>query len=238
MPAPGTDLVVAEAFADVAREFAAADPDNRRILQALSIGLAGVSPEDAPADEPREFLVLCGIRGIGAIGSLSPACADLALTRLETASADPRRRVRDAVAMGIRDLLSWQPDTVIPGLDGWIEGGSWPAMRAAAAGIAGLNLSGKPDIAAAALRIHRKILIRVYMARERESEAFKNLKATLGSTLAPVVASLPDMGFEYLRQVATLDDPDIRWIVEENLREGPLSERYPETVRHIRAHLS
>jgi hypothetical protein len=111
-------------------------------------------------------------------------------------------------------------------------------MRAAAAGIADPDLLGEPDIAAAALQLHRKILIRVYTARERESEGFLALRTALGSTLAPVVAALPGIGFEYLRQLATLDDPDIRWIVRENLEKGLLPERYPETVQHIRAQLS
>lgn len=237
LPVPGADLELAGAFAATAREFASADPDDRRILWALCVRLADISPEEAPAGTLHEFLVLCGVRGMGAIGSLSPACADLALTRLLAASADPRRGIRDAVVTGIRDLLPRQRDVVIPELDKWVEGGSWSAMRAAAAGIVGSDLSDESDIAAAALHIHRKILIRIYTARERDSGEFRELKETLGSTLAPVVAALPDMGFEYLRQIATLDDPDIRWIVGESLREGSLSERYPETARHIRAQL-
>jgi hypothetical protein len=238
LPGSRANRELAGAFTETVREFAAADPDDQRILWSLCVGLAGVSPEDAPTGDPHEFLAFCGIRGVGAIGSLSPACAGPAFTRLVAASADPRWRIREAVAMGVRDLLSRQRKAVIPELDGWVERGSWLAMRAAAAGIADPDLLGEPDIAAAALQLHRKILIRVYTARERESEGFLALRTALGSTLAPVVAALPGIGFEYLRQLATLDDPDIRWIVRENLEKGLLPERYPETVQHIRAQLS
>jgi hypothetical protein len=139
--------------------------------------------------------------------------------------------------MGVRDILSRQRDTVIPELARWVEGGSWLTMRAAIMGIVEPDLLGEPDIPTAAFHLHRKVLIRIYTAKERQSEAFGALRATLGSTLALVIAALPGIGFEYLRQLATLDDPDIRWIVRENLRESGLQKRYPETVRHIGAQI-
>ncbi len=234
---PGADPELTGAFTGVVREFAAADPDDRRLLWDLCIMLADIPPEGAPASDLHELLISCGIRGIGTIGSLSPACAEPALTRLAEASADPRQRIREAAGMGVRDILSRQRDTVIPELARWVEGGSWLTMRAAIMGIVEPDLLGEPDIPTAAFHLHRKVLIRIYTARERQSEAFGALRMTLGSTLAPVIAALPGIGFEYLRQLATLDDPDIRWIVRENLRESGLQKRYPETVRHIGAQI-
>ncbi|WP_243670770.1 hypothetical protein [Methanoculleus chikugoensis] len=112
-------------------------------------------------------------------------------------------------------------------------------MRAAVAGgIAEPDLLAEPDLAEAALRFHRKILIRIYTAKERRSEAFRALRKSLGYTLSVVIAALPPTpGFEYLRQLATLDDQDIRWIVRENLKKNRLEKQYPETVQHIRAQL-
>jgi len=238
LPGPRANLELAAAFSETVREFAAADADDRHILWDLCVELACVSPEDAPTDDPHEFLPFCGIRGIGAIGSLSPACVGSALTHLAEASVDPRWRIREAVAMGIQDLLSRQRNATVMELEGWVEGGSWFTMRAAAAGIAEPGLLGEPEIADAALRFHRKILIRIYTANERQSEAFEALRKALGYTLGLVVAALPGIGFEYLRQLATLDDQDIRWIVRENLRKNRLQKQYPETVQHIQAQLS
>mgnify|MGYP000882733572 CR=1 FL=1 len=227
LPGPRANLELAAAFSETVRKFAAADADDHRILW-----------EDAPTDDPHEFLAFCGVRGIGAIGSLSPACVGPALTHLAEASVDPRWRIREAVAMGIQDLLSRQRNATVTELEGWVEGGSWFTMRAAAAGIAEPDLLGEPEIADAALRFHRKILIRIYTANERQSEAFKALRTALGYTLGLAVAALPGIGFEYLRQLATLDDQDIRWIVRENLRKNQLQKQYPETVQHIQAQLS
>jgi hypothetical protein len=139
--------------------------------------------------------------------------------------------------MGLQDLLSRQRDTTVPELEDWVEGGSWLTMRAAVAGVAEPDLLAEPDLAEMAFRLHRKTLIRVYTAGERQSEAFRALRKALGYTLGLVVAALPAIGFEYLRQLATLDDQDIRWIVRENLRKSRLEKQYPETVQHIRAQM-
>jgi len=229
------DLVTA--FADTVKEYAAADEGDCRILWSLCTELACVAPEDAPAGDPHEILPLCGVLGIAAIGSLSPALTGAALTLLQDASLDRRREVREVVALGVHDLLAARQEETVAGLEEWIESGSWLPMRAAAAGIAESELLEEPELADAALRLHRKILIRVYTAGERQSEAFVALRKALGYTLGRVVEALPGIGFEYLRQLAALDDHDVRWIVRENLEGETLRRRYPETVRHIQANL-
>ncbi len=238
LPGPRANLELAEAFSGTVQEFAIVDSDDLRLLWDLCVELACVSPEDAPSGDPHEFLGFCGVRGIGAIGSVSPGCVGAALTHLAEASLDPRWRIREAVAMGLQDLLSRQRDTAVTELEVWVEGGSWLAMRAAIAGIAEPDLLDEPDLAEAALRFHRKILIRIYTAEERRSEAFRALRKSLGYTHSVVIAALPTPGFEYLRQLATLDDQDIRWIVRENLKKNQLEKQYPETVQHILAQMA
>jgi len=234
---PRTNQDLTEAFARAVREFAAADPEDRRILMDLCVELACISPEDAPTDDPHEFLSVCGVRGIAAMGTISPGCVKAALRKLAESADDPRWRIRDAVAIGLKDLLARHRDVTVSELNGWVEGGSWSAMKTVAAGVADADLLREPDLAEAALRLHRKIMIRVYTAGERESEDFHALRKTLGCTLSRVVAALPSSGFEYLQQVSTLDDQEIRWIVRENLKDNHLAGHYPETVRHIQAQI-
>ncbi len=229
---------LARAFADVVREYAAADAGDCRTLWDLCTELAYTSPEDAPAGDPREIFPFCGVCGIAAIGAVAAASTGMALARLQDASLDPRPQVREGVALGVRDLLAARQEATVAGLEGWVESGSWLPMRAAAAGIAESDLNEEPELAEAALKLHRKILIRIYTAGERQSEGFMALKGALGYTLGRVVMALPGMGFEYLRQLATLDDHDVRWIIRENLERDALQRQYPETVRHIRAKLA
>jgi len=237
IPGHKANLELTEAFARSVREFAAADTEDCRILWDLCAELACISPEDAPTDDPNELLSICGVRGVGAMGTISPECVKAALRKLAVNSDDQRWRIRDAVALGLRDLLARYQDVTLFELNGWVDSGSWLSMRAVAAGIADPNLLRDPELAEAALRLHRKILIRVYTAGERESEAFHALRKTLGHTLSQVVAAIPSGGFEYLRQVSTLEDQDMRWIVRESLKDSQIEGRYPETVRHIRAQM-
>ena len=234
---PRTNQDLTEAFARAIREFAVADREDRRILWDLCVELACISPEDAPTDDPHEFLSVCGVRGIAAMGTISPGCVKAALRKLAESAEDPRWRIRGAVAIGLRDLLARHRDVTVSELNGWVEGGSWSAMQTVAAGVADADLLREPDLAEAALLLHRKIMIRVYTAGERESEDFQALRKTLGCTLSRVVAALPSSGFEYLQQVSTLDDQEIRWIVRENLKDNQLAGDYPETVRHIQAQI-
>ncbi len=234
---PRTNQDLTEAFARAIREFAVADREDRRILWDLCVELACISPEDAPTDDPHEFLSVCGVRGIAAMGPVSPGCVKAALRKLAESAEDPRWRIRGAVAIGLRDLLARHRDVTVSELNGWVEGGSWSAMQTVAAGVADADLLREPDLAEAALLLHRKIMIRVYTAGERESEDFQALRKTLGCTLSRVVAALPSSGFEYLQQVSTLDDQEIRWIVRENLKDNQLAGDYPETVRHIQAQI-
>jgi len=229
---------LARAFADVVREYAAADAGDCRTLWNLCTEFACTSPEGAPAGDPREILPFCGVCGIAAIGTITATFTGMALARLQDASLDPRPWVREGVALGVRDLLAARQETTVAGLEGWVESGSWLPMRAAAAGIAESDLNEEPELAEAALKLHRKILIQIYTAGERQSEGFIALKGALGYTLGRVVMALPGMGFEYLRQLATLDDHDVRWIIRENLERDALQRQYPETVRHIRAKLA
>ena len=127
LPGPNRDL--AAAFADAVREYAAADENDCRALWSLCTELACVSPEDAPAGDPHEFLPLCGVLGIAAIGAVAPAFTGMALAQLQDASLDPRRRVREAVALGVCDLLVARQEETVAGLEGWVESGSWLPMR-------------------------------------------------------------------------------------------------------------
>lgn len=236
-PDPDATLLLTMAFGDTIREYAATDEGDCRILWNLCTEFACISSEDAPDGDPYESLPLCGVLGISGIGAISPEFTEMALDQLQDASLDPRQRVREAVVLGIRDLLATEREVTIGGLERWVESGSWLSMRAVAASIVEPGLLSEPELADAALRLHRKILIRVYTTEERQTEDLSILKETLGYTLGQAVVALPGIGFEYLRQLSTLDDRDVKWIVRENLEREPLQQQYPETVRHIQANL-
>jgi hypothetical protein len=50
----------------------------------------------------------------------------------------------------------------------------------------------------------------------------------------PAVAALPGEGFARLERWAASDDPDVRWLVRENLRKSRLAMADPERLARLR----
>ena len=119
-------------------------------------------------------------------------------------------------------------------LESWVEGeDDWLAMRAVAAGVAEPALVKDRSVAERALDLQRKILSRIASAGKREGEEFRALRQTLGYSLSVVVKEIPKEGFGYLRQIARGGDPDIKWIVRENLKKDRLVKNFLDEVKAV-----
>jgi hypothetical protein len=231
LPGPRGNLELAETFAEAAENYSIGKPEK---IWSLCLKLIDVSPEEAPVNNPREFLSFCGAYAIGAIGSVSPAFFKKALSHLQTIANDPRWRTREAVAMGIQKLLAKQSQNTLKELESWIENNKLLAMRAVAAGVAEPALLKNELTARRALELHKKIFTRILGARERKSDAFKTLKQGLGYTLSVVVCAVPKEGFEYMHQLLGSKDVDVLWIVRENLKKNRLIKNFPNEVASIK----
>jgi len=234
LPGPRGNLELAAAFAELTAEQVLESPEP---MWRCCVQLTGLSVEEAPANDPREFLAFCGTQAIGAIGSVSSNYFHEAMTRLHTAASDSRWRIREAVAMGLQHLLARERDRTLAELAVWVQPGAWLAMRAVAAGVAEPPLLRDTQTARAALTLHVTILdqLQTAGAQERTSAAFKTLKQGLGYSLSVVVAALPPEGFAYLHQLAGSSDRDVQWILKENLKKARLTRNFPEEVAMIKA---
>ena len=234
LPGPRGNLELAAAFAELAEDYYEKDPER---LWNFCLNLTEVFAEEAPVNDPKEFLPFCGACALGAFGSVSPALYHQALSRLKALSNDPRWRLREGVAMGIQKLVEREGEKTLKELDGWIVRTQWLAMRAVAAGVAEPALLTDKHIAKKALALHKKIFDRILSGNERKPEAFKALRKGLGYSLSVVVAAIPEEGFAYMRQLAESQDSDIRWILNENLKKNRLVKKYPDEVATIKAFL-
>jgi hypothetical protein len=236
LPGPRGNLELAAAFAALAAEQVLEAPEP---VWRCCVKLSGVSPAEAPVNDPREFLVFCGTQAIGAIGSVSSQYYHEAITRLHAAASDPRWRIREAVAMGLQHLLARERDRTLAELAAWVQPGLWLAMRAVAAGVAEPALLRDAQTARAALTLHVKIIdqLQTAGARERTSLAFKSLKQGLGYSLSVVVAALPPEGFAYLHQLAGSPDRGVQWILKENLKKARLTRNFTEEVAALQARM-
>jgi hypothetical protein len=234
LPGPRGNLELAEVFADVTKDYAGRYSEK---LWNLCMKLTQFSLLEAPVNNPKEFLVFCGARGIGALGSSLSGFFQKALPRLKELASDPRWRTREGVAMAIQSMIEKQPQKTLKGIDSWIENDNWLVMRAVAAGVAEPALLKDKQTAKSALELHKKIFAKIAAAQERKSDEFKTLKQGLGYSLSVVVCTIPKEGFEHMHQLADTQDADILWIVKENLKKNRLIKNFPEEVASIRKRL-
>ncbi|HEV8595744.1 MAG TPA: hypothetical protein VGR51_09470 [Thermoplasmata archaeon] len=231
LPGPRANLELAAAFAasvgDQKKEWKA--------MWALASRLTAIPPEEAPTNDPREFVVFCGTRAIGALGVPSAARAREALVHLRTLARDPRWRVREGVAIAIQDIAEGQPAAAVRELEDWMAPGAWLEMRAVAAGLAEPRILKDAKIARAALETHERILKRLAAAKERESAGFRSLRQCLSYSLSVVVVAAPEGGFRLLTRFASSSDPDVVWIIKENLKKGRLAGAFAGRVERLQA---
>jgi hypothetical protein len=69
-------------------------------------------------------------------------------------------------------------------------------------------------------RVTRDLLL--VPAADRRTSSVRTLRQALGYGWSVVVAALPDVGLPMFRDLATIDDPDIAWIVRENRKKARL----------------
>jgi hypothetical protein len=229
LPGPRGNLELAEAFADVVEDNARGESEK---LWNLCIKLTQFSPIEAPVNNPKEFLVFCGARGFGVLGS-SSTLFQKAMFRLKELASDLRWRTREGVAMAIQSMIKKQPQKTLKELENWIENDNWLVMRAVAAGVAEPALLKDKQTANSAFELHKKLFAKVVAAQERKPE-IKTLKQGLGYSLSVVVSAIPREGFEYMRKLVETQDADILWIVKENLKKNRLIKNFPEDMASIR----
>jgi len=231
LPGPRGNLELAEAFAEVVEDYSIRNPQK---IWELASRLTDVSPNEAPGNNPKEFLPFCGVVAIGAIGSVHAAFYRKAFTFLRKLANDPRWRTREAVAMGIQKLVAKQSKNTLKMVESWIEKNEWLAMRAVAAGVAEPALLRDGQTARGALELHKKIFAQILAISERKSDGFKTLRQALGYSLSVVVCAIPKEGFEYMKQIIGSQDVDILWVMKENLKKNRLIKNFPNEVAAIK----
>jgi hypothetical protein len=227
LPGPRGNLELAYAFAEVAEDCSARDPHK---MWELASRLVSVSPEEAPVNNPKEFLPFCGAIILGAIGSVYDEFCLRAYALLKRLANDPRWRTREGVAMGIQRLVARRGLSAFKELSMWIAKNDWLAMRAVAAGVAEPALLRDKQNAGYALELHKMIFTRIFASGDRKTVEFKTLRKTLGYSLSVVTNAAPKEGFGYIRRIINTDDADVQWVIKENLTKNRLVKNFPKDV--------
>jgi hypothetical protein len=214
LPGPRGNLELAQAVAD---------EGNLELFQRY----AAYTADQAPVNSPYEFLAFCGIVGLGRL--LAEGDQDL-LQTLRCHASDPRWRAREAVAMALQRLGQVDMGRLIAEMEEWVEGSALE-QRAAVAALCEPRLLGQVRHVEAVLRILDRVTSSVEQSGNRKGEGFVALRKGLGYCWSVAVAALPVEGKKRMEKWLVRSDPDVRWIMKENLKKQRLARMDAEWVK-------
>jgi len=205
LPGPRANLELLQAAADEGSE--------AQFRRWLTLG-----PDRAPVNSPEQFLAVCGVVGLGRL--LAEGDREV-LPILRSYASDPRWRMREGVAMALQRLGDRDMDALLAEMEGWSQG-NWLEKRAAAAAVCEPRLLARPEQARCVLQLLDGITASVAAAEDRKSDAFKTLRQALGYCWSVAVAALPTEGKPAMEKWLPAADPDVAWIMKENLKKKRL----------------
>jgi hypothetical protein len=183
-------------------------------------------------DEPTdEFLVVCGIVGLGRLAA--EGRIEL-VAELRDHASDRRWRVREGVAMALQRVGDADVDRLFEIAAGWADDRPY-IQRAAVAAVAEPRLLRNSEAAAKAVEIVDRVTASLEGAPDRRSEESRTLRQALAYCWSVVVVADPEHGKPRMEQWARSSDPDVRWLIKANLKKARLLRLDPAWVATLRA---
>lgn len=185
----------------------------------------------APVNSPAEFLPFCGVLGLGRL----IADGERPLSALREAANDARWRMREAAAMALQTVGRANLD-LLGELQLWAEG-TYLEQRAAAAGLCEPDLLASAQACALAFDVLDRVMDSMQRARNRKDEDFRALRKGMAYCWSVAVASCPEQGVPRFERWLESADPDLRWILRENLKKKRLARLDEQWVKRCQAAL-
>lgn len=236
LPGPRANLSLAEEFA---RCFARSEVSDES--WSLLSSWADIPPNEADAQDPREFLPFCAVLAYGASYGYTDSEGRTGIEgKLRLAMNDSRWRVREAAAMALQEIGEFDFELLRGILDGWRPEATALEQRAFIAGLAHPPLLRDKNHADYCLELSADILNELLSGKYRQAdpEHVRVLSKGLEYALSLFVASQPEAGFALLRRLAGSGDKMMIRIVKSNLGKKRLSQKYPEEVQELLAGLT
>jgi len=190
-------------------------------------------PEKAPVNSKEEFLAFCGVLGLGRLAVENRVKAPVLLRKY---ASDPRWRIREAVAMALQRFGGASLERMLLIVEDWASGKPLE-QRAACAALCEPAILENPRTARRVLAMLDRVTESVLKRADRKSEAFVALKKGLGYCWSVAAAAAPAEGKALMEKWFVCEDPDVRWIMKENLKKNRLEKTDAEWVRGWRKKL-
>jgi hypothetical protein len=206
LPGPRGNLELAQAVAE--------EGSKALFLQLLTDD----APEQALVNSPEVFLAFCGVVGLGTV--LAQGEREM-LPRLRRYANDSRWRIREAVAMALQHWGDVDMAGLLEEMARWAEG-SLLEQRAVVAALCEPRLLREAGQVEQVLQLLDKITEALQRVENRKSEEFKALRKALGYGWSVAVVALPEAGKRHMEGWFNSNNPDVQWIMRENLKKDRL----------------
>ncbi len=246
LPGPRGDLELVGAFGDEIAAICTA-PDLslhhsyvttewllRRLANRYPPAIFGSDPES-----PLQMPQFCAAVGLGEWAAVFHHIEAGVSALLEMGSSS-LWRICEAGAMGLQRMLDRTWDSTFLRMQRVSIDASPYEWRVIIAGLAEPALLKERDHALAALDMHYNALayLRTLPGGDvRKSDPVRTLRQALGYAVSVVVAAAPEPGFPMMQSWAAWNDPDVTWVIRENLKKKRL-EKWPERLAALREALA
>jgi len=216
LPGPRGNLELMQAFIEIGTE-------------KDFIPLLDYTPDKAPVNSLEEFLAFCGTVGLGKLITMGHYKY---FDKLREKASDPRWRTREAVAWALQLIGKKDFGLLVKNIEPCIMGNNLE-KRAVAAGLCEPALIKNNQNSTIVIEIIDRITRLSIINKNSKSEEFQALRKGLGYCWSVAIAANPAKGKPVFEQLLTINDPDVRWIIKENLKKNRLLKMAPEWVAYI-----
>ncbi|WP_040948779.1 hypothetical protein [Gorillibacterium massiliense] len=208
---------------------AAEEGDEERFL-----GFLGYEENHPDGNSPDVFVLMCGIVGLGKLAAQDDRSY---LKRLRAFAKDERWRVREGVSMALQLYGKSDIHGMLTEMNDWATG-SLLERRAVVAALCEPALLKDRSAAERTVRLLDAITSSLVDEGNRRTEELRVLRQTLGYGWSVAIAACPVPGKELFFHWLTSSDPDIRWLVKENLSKSRLKKMDAEWVAECMRNLA
>ncbi len=211
-------------------------PGPRGNLELLAAAVDVATPEQlaawasldaaiAPTGTTMEYLPVVGTAGLGrlVLEGADRVERDRLVSQLAEHARDPRWRVREGVAMALQRVGSVDMPSVLDVTRTWAASTDRLLQRAVVAGLCEPALLRDSAVAEAVVQTLDRITATLPGAADRRSEPFRVLRQALGYGWSVAAVAAPAAGRAAMERWFAGTDPDVRWVMRENLKKTRLA---------------
>lgn len=186
---------------------------------------ASLSPRDAPAGTAAEFLPACGTAGLGRLlvdAGSDRLARDGLLADLADLADDPRWRIRECVAIALQRWGSTDLSELLEVMAPWAASTDRLRQRAAVAALCEPSLLHDEGTADRVVTLLDGVTRSLMGATDERTDPFRVLRQALGYGWSVAVVAAPATGRAAMERWMAQPDPNVRWVMRENLKKARL----------------